>query len=98
MSGRRDIAAFRAQLETVLARYLDAVPGARRKAVHHRARASIEINCALASASAGGLAELAPAVRAMFDLGIGEIGTYLSQSRIVDRVAPRLRLALSGSL
>lgn len=98
MSGRRDMVAFREQLEVVLVRYLDSVPGERRKAVERRARASIEINCALASASAGSLPQLATAARAVLGLGIGEIRTYLNQSRIVDRVAPRLRLALTGSL
>ena len=61
------------------------------------ARASIDVNCSLAAASAGQAGGLAGAVGALLRLGPA-LPAYLRQSRIVDRLMPRVRLALSGAM
>lgn len=98
MSGRRDIADFRRQHEIVLDRYLPTAATGQHNAVERRARTSITVNCALASASAGNREGLAEAVKALLGLGIPGIPAYLKQSRIVDRLVPRMRLALAGAM
>jgi hypothetical protein len=91
MTGSRKAAEFREQLEIVLRRHLDAVPASLRRRAGRLARASVDINCSLAAASAFG------AATALLRLG-PSVPAYLRQSRIVDRLMPRVRLSLSGAM
>ena len=97
MTGSSDLVAFREQLETVLDRHLqsqDKLPDG----VVSRAKASIQVNCALAAASSGGLGQLPKAFIALARLGPRGLAKYFADSRIVDRLRPRLRLKLAGGL
>ncbi len=97
MTGSRKAAEFREQLEIVLDRHLGAVPAALRRRATRLARASVDVNCSLAAASAGQAGGLAGAVTALARLGPA-LPAYLRQSRIVDRLMPRVRLTLSGAM
>lgn len=98
MTGSRDQAAFRDQLEIVFNRHLDAVPLALRRRAARLARASIAVNCAIAAASAGQPTRLIGAVNALLGLGPATLPAYFRQSRIVDRFMPRLRLRLAQAI
>jgi len=98
MTGRRDAADFRRQLEQIIDRHLARVPAAMRQRVARRACASIDVNCALAQASGGKKAVLAHAMLQFLRLGPLDLLRYVKQSRIIDRVVPRLQLAVSGRL
>jgi hypothetical protein len=96
MTGSRDTAAFRLQMETVLDRHLSAIgPDANR--VERAARASIAVNAALASASIGKFGGLFRAATQVALLGPAGLRRYLRDSRIVERVVPRIRARLNGS-
>ncbi|BDV32742.1 glycosyltransferase [Methylocystis iwaonis] len=60
-------------------------------------RASIRVNAALAAASGGDFSLLAPAVAAVLGLGPLGVARYLRDSRIYDRMAPRLRAKFAGA-
>ena len=98
MTGSRDAADFRAQLELVLHRHLPRLPERVRHAVERCARASVDVNCALAQASRGRKSALAEAALQFLRLSPTELVQYVRQSRIVDRVVPRLQLAVSGRI
>jgi glycosyltransferase involved in cell wall biosynthesis len=98
MTGSRDAADFRAQLERVFERHSPRLPAAMRRSVERRARASIEVNCALARASREGKGALVGAVLQFLRLSPPDLVRYLRQSRIIDRVVPRLQLAVSGRI
>ncbi|MDE2561770.1 MAG: glycosyltransferase [Sphingomonadales bacterium] len=97
MSGSRNATEFRRQQEIVLERHLPAIPPAPRS-LERRARASIDVNCALAAASAGKAGGLAPAALALVRLGPRGMARYLFQSRLADRLAPRVKLRISGNM
>lgn len=94
MQGSRDAAAYRDQFERVLQRHaglLREMPPATR----NKARASMTVNCALAAASSGDFSGLISATSAVLGLGPRHAAGYIRQSRILDRLMPRLQLALS---
>jgi hypothetical protein len=97
MTGSRDVADFARQMQVVLERHMGRLD-ASSKAVLRAARASIAVNTALASASAGDLSGLLRAAGALLRLGPGGMRRYLRDSRIVERVAPRLRARLGGAI
>ena len=96
VTGSRNAADFKEQMDIVLRRHLSKLGGASRR-VERAARASIAVNAALASASAGDGAGLLSAAARV--LALGPLGTYryLRDSRILDRVIPRLRARWAGS-
>ena len=96
MTGSRDIADFARQMHTVLDRHL---PQLRidSQTINRTARASITVNCALAAASAGDLRGLPRAAFQLLALGPTGIARYLRDSRILDRVLPRVRARFSGA-
>ena len=96
MTGSRDAVAFRLQLEAVLERHLESI-GPPSKGVEQRARVSIGVNAALASASIGHWRELFRAATQVARLGPAGIHRYLRDSRIFERVMPRLRAKLAGT-
>lgn len=98
MIGSRDPAEFEQQMRIVLERHLSRHPAFRSPAVARVARASIEINLALAAASAGNARALIRAFMRLIGLGPSGVRRYFRDSRIVDRVVPRLRAKMSGAL
>lgn len=98
MTGSRDAKEFKEQHEVVLARHLAGLPVTVRRRQERLARAAIAANCALA---AGSRAELVPLLRglgAILALGPRGWPRFMAQTRLIDRVRPRLRLALGGAL
>lgn len=96
-TGSRDAAEFRSQMQIVLERYLHRLPAQRRKLVEPVARASININVSLAAASGGSLKGLADAAVDLISLGPVGIARYLRDSRLKERLMPRLRAKLTGA-
>ena len=96
MTGSRDIADFAHQMQIVLDRHLPRLCGPS-KNVERAGRASIAVNTALALASIGDLSLLLRAASALLRLGPAGIRRYWRDSRIVDRVAPRVRAKLRGA-
>lgn len=94
VTGSHDTAAFTQQMQIVLDRHL-AIFGGRCKAIERAARASIAVNTALSSA--GNLNNLLRAAMEVARLGPSGINRYLRDSRIVERVAPRVRAKLTGA-
>jgi glycosyltransferase involved in cell wall biosynthesis len=95
MTGSRDIADFARQMQTVLDRHLPQLQ-IDSQTINRTARASITVNCALAAASAGDLRGLPRAAFQLLGLGPTGIARYLRDSRILDRVLPRIRAKFSG--
>jgi glycosyltransferase involved in cell wall biosynthesis len=95
VTGGRDAADFERQMQIVLNRHL-AMFGDRSKGIDRAARASIAVNTALAAASIGNVGGLLPAAYQVLRLGPAGICRYLRDSRIVERVAPRVRAKLAG--
>ncbi len=81
------------QLTTVLARHLQAWPitGGLRISVEHAAQASIAVNSALSAASRGEPMNVSAVVLELLALGPAGWRRYLRDSRIVQRVASRLK-------
>jgi glycosyltransferase involved in cell wall biosynthesis len=95
-SGSRDVDDFSRQMSIVLERHLPRA-GAGSKGVERAARASIAVNCALAAAATGDLGRLPRAAMDVLRLGPVGIGRYLRDSRILDRLAPRVRAKLANT-
>jgi glycosyltransferase involved in cell wall biosynthesis len=95
MTGSRNIGDFERQMQIVLDRHISGLFGCS-KDVERAARASITVNAALAAASGGDFSGLARAAVAFFRLGPAGACRYLRDSRIMERVAPRIRAKLGG--
>jgi hypothetical protein len=95
VTGSHDTADLTQQMQIVLDRHLTKISG-RYKAIERAARASIAVNTALSKASAGNLNNLLCAALQVVRLGPVGISRYLRDSRIVERVAPRVRAKLAG--
>ncbi len=82
------------QLTTVLSRHLQHWPGRGelRSSVERAAKASIAVNSALSAASRGEHVQAWAVVRQLLALGPSGWHRYLRDSRIVQRVRPRLKL------
>jgi glycosyltransferase involved in cell wall biosynthesis len=96
IAGSRDSLDFEEQMRRVLERHLPRLK-TNVHAVERAARTSIAVNIALARASAGKLRHLWGAAGNVLQLGPAGIHRYLRDSRIVDRVMPRLRARMRGS-
>jgi glycosyltransferase involved in cell wall biosynthesis len=94
-TGSRDRKNFESQMQMVLSRHISKHPGLSRQ-TESVARASISVNVALASASAGDLNGLWGAATGVLRLGPAGIRRYLRDSRILERVVPRIRTKLAG--
>ena len=97
VTGSHNAADFRSQMEIVLKRHLGRLPASVRSRVEPAARASINVNVSLAAASGGSLGAALRALRDMLSLGPSGIRRYLRDSRLRERVMPRLRAKLSGA-
>ncbi len=96
MTGSRDILDFKRQLTVVLERHLRASVEHRRS-IERTARASIDVNLALAAAAAGNWGGLPGAAWRVLKLGPLEISRYLRDSRVFERTLPRIRARMLGS-
>lgn len=94
MMGSQDDAAFRAQHDIILARH----GGHATRRTMQVARASAKVNCALAAAAKGSKSALLQALATLVSLGPFNLIRYIRESRIADRLLPRARLWLAGSL
>jgi glycosyltransferase involved in cell wall biosynthesis len=97
VSGSRDRADFLRQMQTVLSRHLESLDGFPER-LEQTARASISVNSALAAANAGDLTEIVGACLQVLRLGPTGIYRYFRDSRIVERLLPRVRAKLSAAL
>jgi hypothetical protein len=87
---------LRAQLETVLARHLDACPlFSPGKALRRVARFSVEVNSSLAAAIHHQGGSAAHLLRGFLSLGPSGWHRYLRDSRIVERAVSRCRIGLA---
>ena len=98
MTGSRDENALRSQHQEVLGRHADAFGINSDKALGRRADASVAVNCALASLASGRVSAVGTLVRQISSLGPVECLRYMRESRLVDRVLPRLRARIAGDL
>lgn len=98
VTGSRGMHHFEEQMRHVLRNHLDAIPLERLSEVLPRALASIEINKALAAANNGELSSVLRAFGTLMRLGPRGAHDYLRDSRLMDRMLPRLRARLSGAM
>jgi glycosyltransferase involved in cell wall biosynthesis len=96
VTGSRDSGIFARQMQIVLERHIRKL-GSLSKEVERAARVSITVNTALAAASAGNPNGLLRAALEVARLGPAGICRFIRDSRIVDRVMPRLRGKLIGA-
>jgi glycosyltransferase involved in cell wall biosynthesis len=96
MKRRGDMADFTQQMQTVLERHLPQL-GGHSRSIERAARASIAVNAALASASIGNVSDLTRAAITVSRLGPAGIRRYLRDSRIVERLMPRVRIKFGGT-
>jgi glycosyltransferase involved in cell wall biosynthesis len=96
VTGSRDAGDFAQQMKFVLDRHLNKLSGGA-TSLERVARASIAVNTALAAASVANLGILLQAACQVLRLGPSGIRTYLRDSRIVERVAPRVRAKMTGA-
>jgi glycosyltransferase involved in cell wall biosynthesis len=96
VTGSRDTTEFERQMNSVLERHLSKQNG-RFASVERAARASIAVNTALASASAGNFSLLLAAFLGVLRLGPIGMRRYFRDSRVVERVVPRVRAKLTGA-
>jgi glycosyltransferase involved in cell wall biosynthesis len=97
MTGSRDAAAFETQMKVVLDRHMPRLCR-HSKGVECAARVSITVNIALALAAAGDRSFLWRAMAEVLRLGPVGIHRYWRDSRILERVAPRVWAKLRGRL
>ena len=95
VSGSHDRNGFRAQMQSVLSRHIGRLPAAQAAPVKRAAAASIDVNVALAAASRGEVRSLAGAAMRLLSLGPFGLHRYLRDSRLADRVFPRVRAKLA---
>jgi hypothetical protein len=97
MTRRRKAADLEQQMLRVLERHLPRL-GAAPRSIERAARASIAVNCALAGASMGEVGRLWGAAGHVLLLRPGGMRRFLRDSRLVERLTPRLRARARGSL
>jgi glycosyltransferase involved in cell wall biosynthesis len=96
MTGSRNSVELEQQMRTVLERYLPRL-GSRSQYVEQAARASIAVNLALASAAAGDTRGLWGALASVLRLRPAAIRRFLRDTRLLERVVPRVRARMRGS-
>lgn len=97
VTGSHDSSDFARQMQIVLDRHL-AKLGNCSKAIERVARTSIAVNTELSSAASGNMKSLFRAALGVARLGPVGINRYLRDSRIVERLMPRIRAKLTGAL
>ena len=97
VAGSADRSDFADQMARVIRRHIDLAPPGQRRLVHRRALASSAINGALAQALAGNMRPMPGALLSLLRLGPREALRYVRESRIIERVVPRVRAHLAGA-
>lgn len=97
-TGSKDAAEFKQQMIAVLERHLIVSDVADSLSVARAAHASVEINVALAAAAGGDWHGLPRAAWKILALGPFGASRYLRDSRLWERILPRIRAKLSDSL
>jgi glycosyltransferase involved in cell wall biosynthesis len=98
VKGSRDTAGFLEQMERVIDRHIGLAPAVGRQRTLKTARVSAAINTALAATAHGRRIAIVEAVWALLTLSPTEFVRYVRNSRIHERVLPRLRAKMAGSL
>jgi len=98
MQGSRNIEDFRRQHEIIIDRHAGKLSPSITNQTLRIAKASIDVNTALAAAVGGKLDQMAKAVSSVLALGPRAIRRYFLYSRIVERTFPRLRALVKGNL
>ena len=98
ITGSRSADDLHDQMQRVLDRHSPRISGSDRAGVLRTARASIHVNVALARAGNGRPSALGLAVMATLALGPFGAYRYVRDSRIIERLAPRVRARLAGAL
>jgi glycosyltransferase involved in cell wall biosynthesis len=96
-TGSIDSVDFHRQLDTVLARHLSKVALASRRGIERVAQVSIAVNVGLAASAKGRYRGLLVALVALLGLGPVGIRRYWRDSRIAERVLPRLKARWAGA-
>jgi glycosyltransferase involved in cell wall biosynthesis len=96
MTGSRDGAELEQQMCTVLERHLPRL-GSRSQYVEYAARASIAVNLALARAATGDTRGLWGALGSVLRLRPAAIRRFFRDTRLLERVVPRVRARMRGS-
>ena len=97
MSGVQNVEGIAEQMHIVINRHLPSLPG-RGARVRRLAEASCGVNVALAAASAGNLEHLPAAAARLIRLGPVGIYRYFRDSRLVERLLPRVAARFVGAL
>jgi glycosyltransferase involved in cell wall biosynthesis len=97
VKGSRDSAGFLEQMERVIDRHIELVPAAGRQRTLKTARVSAAINTSLAATMHGRRIAILKAGLALLSLSPAEIVRYARNSRLHERVLPRLRAKLAGN-
>jgi hypothetical protein len=97
MTGSRNSAQLEQQMRTVLERYLPRLRS-RSQDVERAARASIVVNLALAAAAAGDPRGLWGALGSVLRLRPAALRRFLRDTRLLERVRPRVLARIRGSL
>lgn len=98
VQGSRDSEAFRAQMDLVIQRHAGILPDRHRDRLLKTARASARVNASLAAAAHGQPSAVVSAAWALLTLRPTEIARYLRDSRLHERLLPRVRAKLAGAL
>jgi len=98
VSGSRNAADFREQLQTVLDRHLPKLAQPFRDRAEAAARASISINVSLAGAANGSWKAVGGAAWEVLSLGPAGIARFLRDTRLKERLLPRVRAKMAGGL
>jgi hypothetical protein len=96
MAGSRNSTQHEQQMRVVLERHLPLLKYASPD-IEHAARVSIAVNLALAAAAAGDFRGLSAAIGSVLRLKPAAIRRFLRDSRLLERVAARLRARIRGS-
>jgi hypothetical protein len=97
VTGSRNQVDFAAQMTTVIDRHIGKIALQRRRSILKTARFSVIVNQSLAAAAAtGSVMELAKAGAASLRLTPLQLFRYLRDSRIAERLWPRLRARFAG--
>ncbi len=94
MTGSRDLQSFKRQLKTPMERHLVHLPDDLRKIARKRADTANAFNICLASLHHRRLRGCGSALKAIISLGPLEWREFLTRSQIVNRLVPRLKLAM----
>lgn len=97
VSGSQDRSDFVAQMTCVIDRHIELIRPERRARVLRCARTSLQVNDSLAAAARGERGALAGAAAALLRLGPVDMRRYWRDSRLSERVWPRMRARLAGS-